>query len=116
MPEYLSPGVYVEEVSFRAKFIEGVSTSTCGIVGRTSFGPTAGRPEVITSFSEYVRQYGDWEDIRYIDGTPHVNYTAHAVRAFFDNGGKRMYVSRVFKANTGAPVSGMNDSGIALAG
>ena len=26
MPEYLSPGVYVEEVSFRAKSIEGVPT------------------------------------------------------------------------------------------
>ena len=25
MPEYLSPGVYVEEVSFRAKSMEGVS-------------------------------------------------------------------------------------------
>lgn len=111
MPEYLSPGVYVEEVSFRAKFIEGVGTSTCGIVGQTSFGPTSGRPEVITSFSEYVRGYGGWEDLLYIDGKPKENYTAHAVRAFFDNGGKRMYVSRVFKEGTG-----VNGSGIALAG
>ena len=28
MPEYLAPGVYVEETSFRAKSIEGVGTST----------------------------------------------------------------------------------------
>lgn len=28
MPEYLAPGVYVEELSFRSKSIEGVSTST----------------------------------------------------------------------------------------
>ena len=28
MPEYLAPGVYVEETSFRSKSIEGVGTST----------------------------------------------------------------------------------------
>lgn len=39
MPEYLSPGVYVEEVSFRSKSIEGVPTSTTGFVGMTRFGP-----------------------------------------------------------------------------
>jgi len=33
MTEYLAPGVYVEEVSFRGKSIEGVSTSTTGFLG-----------------------------------------------------------------------------------
>lgn len=33
MPEYLAPGVYVEEVSYQSKSIEGVSTSTNGLVG-----------------------------------------------------------------------------------
>jgi phage tail sheath protein FI len=28
VPEYLAPGVYVEETSYRSKSIEGVSTST----------------------------------------------------------------------------------------
>ena len=27
MPEYLAPGVYIEETSYRAKTIEGVSTT-----------------------------------------------------------------------------------------
>ena len=40
MPEYLAPGVYVEEVSFRSKSIEGVSTTTTGFVGPTRYGPT----------------------------------------------------------------------------
>ena len=40
MPEYLAPGVYIEETSFRAKTIEGVSTSTAGFVGLTERGPT----------------------------------------------------------------------------
>ena len=39
MPEYLAPGVYVEEVSFRAKSIEGVSTTTTAFVGRPATAP-----------------------------------------------------------------------------
>ena len=39
MPEYLAPGVYVEEVSYRSKSIEGVSTTTTGFVGPTRYGP-----------------------------------------------------------------------------
>jgi len=35
MPEYLSPGVYVEEIEIGAKPIEGVSTSTAAFIGRT---------------------------------------------------------------------------------
>jgi hypothetical protein len=30
VPEYLAPGVFVEETSYRSKAIEGVSTSTRG--------------------------------------------------------------------------------------
>ena len=33
MPEYLAPGVYVEEIPSGAKPIEGVSTSTAGLLG-----------------------------------------------------------------------------------
>ena len=46
MPEYLAPGVYVEEVSFRSKSIEGVATSTTGYAGLTRYGPVqyAGGP------------------------------------------------------------------------
>jgi len=32
VPELLSPGVYLEEVSYRAKAIEGVSTFVLGVV------------------------------------------------------------------------------------
>ena len=37
MPEYLAPGVFVEETSFRAKTIEGVSTTTTGFIGGQQF-------------------------------------------------------------------------------
>ena len=55
MPEYLAPGVFVEEVSFRQKTIEGVSTSTTGFVGPTRFGPITGEPELLTSFADFER-------------------------------------------------------------
>ena len=55
MPEYLYPGVYVEEVSFRSKSIDGVSTTTTGFVGACRYGPTELAPDVITSLAEFER-------------------------------------------------------------
>ncbi|MGE7436070.1 hypothetical protein [Kitasatospora sp. NPDC001175] len=99
MPEYLTPGVYVEETSFRSRSIEGVPTSTFGMAGRTEYGPVpysvAGTtvvpgPALVTSFTEYERAFGGLS----IDGDP--CWLALAARAFFANGGRRLYVSRVF--------------------
>ena len=42
MPEYLAPGVYVEEIASGPRPIEGVSTSTSGMVGVTQRGPVGG--------------------------------------------------------------------------
>ena len=94
MPEYLAPGVFVEEVSFRAKSIEGVGTSVAGLVGPTRTGPLRGRPELLTSFADYVRTYGDANDLN-LDDTAGLNHTAIAAKAFFDGGGTKLYVSRV---------------------
>ena len=58
MPEYLAPGVYVEETSFRARSIQGVGTSTTGFVGLARKGPTDGLPELVTSFGEFERIFG----------------------------------------------------------
>lgn len=105
MPEYLAPGVYVEEVSFRSKSIEGVSTSTAGFVGATRFGPVDGEPELITSFNQFERIYGGLDQLAYVPednfgATPSRihNYLAQAVRAFFDNGGQRLYIARTFRS------------------
>lgn len=95
MPEYLAPGVYVEETSFRAKSIEGVGTSTTGFAGPTRKGPVGGIPELLTSFGDFERIYGGLGDLGF-----GLNFLAHAVRAYFDNGGARLYVARV--ANAGA--------------
>ena len=53
MPEYLAPGVFVEETSFRAKTIEGVSTTTTGFIGPASYGPVALEPDLVTSLAAY---------------------------------------------------------------
>ncbi len=99
MPEYLAPGVYVEETSFRSKSIEGVGTSTTGFVGATRYGPVQGEPELITSFGQFSRIYGGLDPLAYDDPGVIHNYLAHAVRGFFDNGGSRLYVARAYTSS-----------------
>ncbi len=98
MPEYLSPGVYVEETSFRSKSIEGVSTTTTGFIGAARFGPTNMVPDIVTSLGEFERVYGDGQQLVFGTATVIDNFLWHGVRAFFEEGGKRLYISRVFKA------------------
>lgn len=92
MPEYLAPGVYVEEVDTGPKPIEGVSTSTSGVVGVTERGP-ANVATLVTGFADYRRQFGGYLDRRTFTGDTW--YLPHAVEGFFTNGGKRLYVTRV---------------------
>lgn len=105
MPEYLTPGVYLEETSFRSRSIEGVPTSTFGMAGLTCYGPVAyqlatppvtmiPKPLLVTSYTEFERAFGSLDDVG--TGTDTRNYLAYAARAFFDNGGRRLYVARVF--------------------
>ena len=107
MPEYLAPGVYVEETSFRAKSIEGVATSTCGFVGQARYGPIKGLPELVTSYEDFKRLFGDSEDLL-LGPSLTLNHLAYAVRLFFENGGKRVYVSRLYR-----PPAGVNADGVA---
>jgi uncharacterized protein len=101
MPEYLAPGVFVEEVSYRSKSIEGVSTTTTGFVGPTRYGPLDQELEVITSLVDFERTYGDGRQLVYGDLTID-NYVWHAARAFFDQGGSRLYVKRVYREGADA--------------
>ncbi|HEU4386432.1 MAG TPA: phage tail sheath subtilisin-like domain-containing protein [Blastocatellia bacterium] len=102
MPEYLAPGVYVEEVSFRSKSIEGVSTSTTGFVGPTLKGPIGGTPEILTSLGDFERIFGGLDNLTY-----GLNFLAHAVRSYFNEGGSRLYVSRVYQADGADPNHGV---------
>jgi uncharacterized protein len=94
MPEYLAPGVYVEEIDTGSKPIEGVSTSTAGMVGVTERGPV-NVPILITSYGEYTRWFG--ERLRqelYSNGADRHCYLPTAVEGFFTNSGKRVYITR----------------------
>ncbi len=108
MPEYLSPGVYVEEIDAGAKPIEGVSTSTCGAIGITARGPTTGKPVLVTSFLDFERRFGGllsdpppallnaWS-LNASEGGRWWQFPL-SVKGFFDNGGQRIFVKRVFSS------------------
>ncbi|MFK0223809.1 phage tail sheath subtilisin-like domain-containing protein [Streptomyces vinaceus] len=85
MPSYLSPGVYVEEVSSGSKPIEGVGTAICAFVGFAEKGPVD-EPVLVTNWTQYCQTFGEF--------TPGA-YLAHTVYAYFLNGGGSAYVVRV---------------------
>jgi phage tail sheath protein FI len=89
MPEYLYPGVYVEEIDTGNKPIEGVSTSTAGFLGIAERGPVTAT--LLTSFDDYQRTYGSYVK----DASGADRYLAYAVEGFFQNGGLRCFVQRV---------------------
>jgi phage tail sheath protein FI len=120
MAEYLSPDVYIEEVPSRLKAIEGTSTSTAAFVGRARrgtvpgyvwpgsgtpnlpFTPTGGfvltpdpAPVLVTSFADFQRQFGPPWPLPTPSDPSDYGYLGWAVRAFFDNGGKRVYIARI---------------------
>jgi uncharacterized protein len=108
MPEYLSPGIYVEEVNAGPRPIEGVGTAMAAFVGFAPGGP-ANKPMLITSWSQYVDTFGTLEEggkrNPYMSGS----YLAHAIYGYFNNGGTRCYVTRV------VPTSGKKDEAAASA-
>jgi hypothetical protein len=95
MPEYLAPGVYVEEVEIGAKPIEGVSTSTAGFLGYAERGPL-NKPTLVTSFAEFEMIFGGFlPALKGSDDLNKIRWLAYAVSGFFENGGKRAFITRV---------------------
>ena len=93
MPEYLAPGVYVEETSFRSKSIEGVGTSTTGFAGPTRKGPVGGTPEILTSFGDFERIYGGQDTLGFADP---INYMApRGIRVLRQRGIAAVRVARL---------------------
>jgi phage tail sheath protein FI len=95
-PQYLSPGVYVEEVDKGAKPIEGVGTSVAAFIGLTQKGPVddngrpVNQPVFVANWTQFVNTFGG-----FVPG----GYLAHAVYGYFNNGGGRCYVSRLIGAD-----------------
>jgi hypothetical protein len=85
MPQYLSPGVYVEEVDAGSRPIEGVGTAIAAFVGIAAAGPTH-EPTLVSNWTQFTNTFGD-----FVEGS----YLAHSVYGFFQNGGGRAYVVRI---------------------
>ena len=128
MPEYLAPGVFIEEVPPRLRAIEGVSTSTVGFVGAALRGPRPGfdpfarpfaqqfdatldpTPVFVSSWAQFMRVFGPPPDRPEDKG-----YLAHAVQGFFANGGKRCFVARVASSTAPAVAAAVRvDHGVQL--
>jgi Bacteriophage tail sheath protein len=93
MPTYLTPGVYVEEVSSGSKPIEGVATAVAAFVGLLPGGPI-NKPMRISNWTQFSNIYTDPqhpENGPFMEGS----YTAHAVYGYFQNGGSIAWIIRV---------------------
>jgi phage tail sheath protein FI len=122
MPQYLSPGVYIEELDVGPHPIQGVSTSTTGMVGVTACGPTGGKPKLVTTFNQYQSIFGGFLPVPTADVVNQWGSKTNPegavwwmlpqqVKAFFDNGGQQLYVKRVFSSSataaSGSPIRGL---------
>ncbi|MGW4114415.1 phage tail sheath family protein [Actinosynnema sp. NPDC004786] len=85
MPQYLSPGVYVEEVQSGARPIEGVGTAVAAFIGFAERGPFH-RPTLVANWNQYVQLFGGFTEDAYLP---------HSVYGYFANGGGAAYVVRV---------------------
>ncbi|MCR6487819.1 phage tail sheath subtilisin-like domain-containing protein [Amycolatopsis sp. OK19-0408] len=98
MPSYLSPGVYVEEVSSGSKPIEGVGTAVAAFVGFAAKGPLD-EPVLVTNWTQFTQNFGQFTEGAYLP---------HAVYAYFANGGGAAYIVRV-----GGSANGTQDTAAA---
>src|SRR5215510_10685827 len=83
MPEYISPGVYTEEMNPGPPKITGTPTSITAFVGKFKSGPT-NQAMKVTGVDDLTNKFGD----RYFE-------SAAVVSQFFANGGRTAFVVRV---------------------
>ncbi|HLU10023.1 MAG TPA: phage tail sheath subtilisin-like domain-containing protein [Oceanobacillus sp.] len=91
-PNYLSPGVYVEEVDKGMKPIEAVGTAVAAFVGYTEKASDVrdgevvsllGKPTLVTNWSQFVAKFDS-----FVSGA----YLPDAVYGYFNNGGSTCYI------------------------
>ncbi|MFN8488146.1 MAG: phage tail sheath subtilisin-like domain-containing protein [Caldilineaceae bacterium] len=85
-PRVTYPGVYIQEVESDVRTIVGVDTSTTAFIGRTKRGPVD-EPTVINSYADFEQIFGGL----WLPST--LGYT---VRDFFQNGGAKAVIVRLF--------------------
>jgi phage tail sheath protein FI len=102
MPDDGVPPVYVEELTPGPPRITGVDTTTTAFIGPTRAGPVTGVPTLLTSQRAFEQVYGDGQPLAFGDAGSVTNFMWHAARAFFEQGGRRLYVMRVHAPGAGA--------------
>jgi phage tail sheath protein FI len=85
MPEYLAPGVYIEEVPFKSHPIEGVPTSTAAFIDFFEQGPI-GKAVKIDCYADFEREFG---------GLNPRSEASYGIRQYYLNGGRVAWVVRV---------------------
>src|SRR5262245_51501339 len=80
-----TPGVYYQTVDASDTEVAGVRTDVAGFVGIAERGPLD-TPVPVESWRQFQAHFG---------GMTGRGYLAYAVRAFFENGGRRCWVVRV---------------------
>lgn len=93
--QLLSSKLIVQEEPPTFANVRGVPTGVTACVGLAERGPVS-QPTLLTSYEDFVRTFG-----AEIDGS----YSAVAVRAFFENGGERMYFTRTVHYSGGVKTS-----------
>lgn len=91
---YVTPGVYYERADVGPPRVVALRTDVVGFVGIARKGPLHTAVPV-TSWRQFQAFFGDFTG---------AGYLAYAVRAFFENGGRRCWVVRV--ASPAAAVAG----------
>lgn len=91
------PGVLVE-TALPQRRDTALRLDVAGFVGFAERGPI-NTPVAVEDYTGFQHVFGDDLPIILDDGAPVFAYLASAVRAFFDNGGRRCYVVRVVGNN-----------------
>lgn len=107
MPEYLAPGVFIEEIERGPRPIEGVPTSTAAFLGETERGPIT--PRLVSSYIEYKRWFGDVFGNR-------DRFMPYAASGFFENGGRRLFVCRIVGEQATSAVTEFDNFRVAAVG
>ena len=106
MPEFLHPGVFIEEIKAGPRPIEGVPTSTAAFLGEAERGSV--KPRLVTSYREYIHWFGE------VFGPD--KFIPYAVKGFFENGGNRAYICRVIGGEAKPAQAAFGDFAVRAAG
>ncbi len=88
MPNYQTPGIYVEEVSTGTRSIQGVGTTTGAFVGRAPIVDARLNEAVaINGWPQFLKEYCRPD----VQGTD----LSRAVYGFFQNGGRRCFIVNI---------------------